>query len=96
MYELFEYESNRIRFDSDLNRCDSNPNCPKISNLKESNTNHIIYIPPSESMIYVTLGLQICNVQRKYLFDIRKYVTYFCGSNMLDNMKHCVAMGGAA
>ena len=47
-------------------------------------------------MIYVTLGLQICNVQRKYLFDIRKYVTYFCGSNMLDNMKHCVAMGGAA
>jgi len=41
MCELFKYESNRIRFDSDLNRCDSNPNCPKISNLKELNTNHM-------------------------------------------------------
>ncbi|KYN33964.1 hypothetical protein ALC56_11778, partial [Trachymyrmex septentrionalis] len=53
-------ESNQIRFDSDLNRYDSNLNCPKISNLKKSNTNHIIYIPPSESMVYVTPGLQIC------------------------------------
>lgn len=30
-----------------------------------------IYIPPSESMVHVTLGLQICNAQNEFAYSIQ-------------------------
>lgn len=33
---------------------------------------------------------------RQFVKHKGNFLTYFCGSNMLDSMKHCVAIGGAA
>lgn len=41
-YELNQIESGKIRFDSDLNLYNSNLNYSKISNLRGSNTDHIL------------------------------------------------------